>query len=1168
MSLDAPVLEPRARQAKLPLVQRLPLLALNALASLRLTVVLFALSLVLVFTGTLAQMDANIIAVVDNYFWSWGVWIPATVFVRFAQVFLEVSPDTALAESYGFWFPGGFLLGWAMLANLCAAHLLRFRAVQTYREIRKGFAAGQGAKTLLNVVLRRGGIWAIHLGLILLFVGEFGTRTFAIEQRMLIPEGGAVDYTQDAHLTQLAFLTPKPDDAEMERVTVIPQKILRHALADKSRIVDDELPFDVAVEEWFPSSQLVIVDDRFVTEPTPGVTAGLGKDLHLIGIKTTTGVDAQQRVDLPGAIITLYEKGTDTAVGTYAVSTSFERYENLPAIQDIAGSDARMTLRFRRHFKPFEIGLEKFTVEYYPGTKTPKTYASRVTLRDPERNEDFETTISMNEPLRHRGETFFQASFQLEGVDGADHTGTVLQVVKNPVWWLPYAACLTVTFGMLLHFGYFLTQFLVRIARGTPAVGRPVATKRVGGDFKSDRLDSLRAPRPSSRMLLWTGVIVALGAMMYYGGYVRRETPKAALDLSRLASLPMLDGGRVKPIDTPSRVWMRLLTHSESVTVDKKKRPALEWVMELASRPLDAVDKSWALHAEVFRVEDPDVRAMLELERREGYRYSFNEITGSTPKGKSREVILRSAVEKAREAQKAGKTADLVQKATIELARHLEIARGIQSGGLLNVLPPETEGEPLRSTFSLITPRIEELQKRAASIQESAMIVFLQDRFPDAKDGKGLQEAIGALSREDQVELVSAARSFGERAASETMLRGFKETLAADPAANAWTELLAAFRAKDQEKFDVALDQFQELQSPSVSSATRAKAKVEAKLNAVAPFFHVIAGCVFVMLLLAGAWAALFVSPAFSEALRREAVWLLAALFLAQTIALVLRMYLSDRPLVFVTNLYSSAVFIAWGAMFLGLIVERVYALGVGAFVAAALGFTGNIIAHNLADGGSDTIEMQEAVLDSTLWLSTHVTTVTAGYAATFVAGTIGIVYVLLDLAGIMVRQLGGSFNPLKNPTVMGRGAGARELEAGRAVGMLLYGVICFATLLSFVGTVLGGIWADQSWGRFWGWDPKENGAVLIVIWNALILHARWGGLVKDRGIAILAIVGNMITAWSWFGTNQLGVGLHAYGFSKALATGCVAVWGSHLFLISVALGLYAINRVMPPRTA
>ncbi|MDE0822023.1 MAG: cytochrome c biogenesis protein CcsA, partial [Opitutales bacterium] len=98
----------------------------------------------------------------------------------------------------------------------------------------------------------------------------------------------------------------------------------------------------------------------------------------------------------------------------------------------------------------------------------------------------------------------------------------------------------------------------------------------------------------------------------------------------------------------------------------------------------------------------------------------------------------------------------------------------------------------------------------------------------------------------------------------------------------------------------------------------------------------------------------------------------------------------------------------------------------------------------------------------------------------------------------------------------------------------MVYGITCFAVLFSFVGTMLGGIWADQSWGRFWGWDPKENGALLIVIWSAIVLHARWGGLVRERGIMMLSIFGNIVTAWSWFGTNLLQEGLHAYGFSNA----------------------------------
>jgi ABC-type transport system involved in cytochrome c biogenesis permease subunit len=125
-----------------------------------------------------------------------------------------------------------------------------------------------------------------------------------------------------------------------------------------------------------------------------------------------------------------------------------------------------------------------------------------------------------------------------------------------------------------------------------------------------------------------------------------------------------------------------------------------------------------------------------------------------------------------------------------------------------------------------------------------------------------------------------------------------------------------------------------------------------------------------------------------------------------------------------------------------------------------------------------------------------------------FLAGFLAIAYVVL---GLFTRLL------------------TRE-TAQKLTGMV-YDIVCFATLFSFVGTVLGGIWADQSWGRFWGWDPKENGALLIVLWCALILHARWGGFIRQRGIMAMAIVGNAITAFSWFGVNMLGVGLHSYGF-------------------------------------
>jgi len=174
---------------------------------------------------------------------------------------------------------------------------------------------------------------------------------------------------------------------------------------------------------------------------------------------------------------------------------------------------------------------------------------------------------------------------------------------------------------------------------------------------------------------------------------------------------------------------------------------------------------------------------------------------------------------------------------------------------------------------------------------------------------------------------------------------------------------------------------------------------------------------------------------------------------------------------------------------------------------------------------------MMRAVLDSNFWLATHVVTITIGYSGTFLAGSIAIGYTLWK-------------HLAKNP----------DPETANSLVGMAYGIICFSLLFSFVGTVLGGIWADQSWGRFWGWDPKENGALLIVLWNAIILHARWGGYAREKGTMAMAIFGNIITSLSWFGVNMLGVGLHSYGFMDKAFVWLSAFIASQLILIGLCL--------------
>jgi ABC-type transport system involved in cytochrome c biogenesis permease subunit len=275
------------------------------------------------------------------------------------------------------------------------------------------------------------------------------------------------------------------------------------------------------------------------------------------------------------------------------------------------------------------------------------------------------------------------------------------------------------------------------------------------------------------------------------------------------------------------------------------------------------------------------------------------------------------------------------------------------------------------------------------------------------------------------------------------------------------------------------------------------KIDFEAFYNHFSPFYYATVLYLVAFVLGAMSWLG------WAEPLRRASTWLLVFTFALHTFALVARIDISGRPPV--TNLYSSAVFIGWAGVLLAMVLETLYGMGLGNIVASVIGFLTLLVAHFLSLDG-DTFIVLQAVLDTQFWLATHVVCITLGYATTFLAGALGVLYVIL----VHVLPMLG--------------------HESRQLTRMIYGTLCFAILFSFVGTVLGGLWADDSWGRFWGWDPKENGALIIVLYNALVLHARWGGLVRERGLALLAIGGNIVTTWSWFGVNALGVGLHSYG--------------------------------------
>jgi len=257
------------------------------------------------------------------------------------------------------------------------------------------------------------------------------------------------------------------------------------------------------------------------------------------------------------------------------------------------------------------------------------------------------------------------------------------------------------------------------------------------------------------------------------------------------------------------------------------------------------------------------------------------------------------------------------------------------------------------------------------------------------------------------------------------------------------------------------------------------------------------------------------------------------------TYGIVQRCIIRDRPPV--TGLYDTVIFITAVGVLSMLIIEHINHLRIALSLTPILGALGLFVAarYEVLNGG-DTMPQLVAVLDTNFWLATHVTCISIGYCAALIAGLIAHVYVL------------------------GRVFQFKRDDAAwyRSIGKMVYGTLCFALLFALVGTILGGIWANESWGRFWGWDPKENGALLICIALLAVLHGRVGGIFSTFGTCQGAIISGCVVAFSWWGVNLLNIGLHSYGFTSGIMRGLLMFYGIEGAVLLA--GVYAWMRDRP----
>lgn len=1095
-------------------------------------------------------------------------------------------------------------IGWVIYTG----NRLEDAALRILWQLIQGMAAGLVLLVGCYYVFgKRFGIVLLHFGVGLMMLNELWVGLYAVEEQIFIIEGDRTDIAIDVGKVEIAVVDRSLDDEDVE--TSIPISRLKEG----SAISDEQLPFDVRLDKYFRNSDLQqrsapTAETGFEDPEGNGieVTLGQGRFFEVISRKPFSGANEDR--DAASAYVTLLDKSNGEPIGTCLLSQQYgpnRISDEVDVTHD--GKTYAVSLRFKHNYKPYYLKLKDVGRKNYIGSDTAKSYWSEFDLISKETDEPLSAKISMNNPLRYAGETFYQSGYHPLG-DGIE--ASTIQIVTNEGWTLPYIGCMFVAVAMLAHFSSILFRFLKRkdlelgqLNQMGAAVELPTPEQVARETSPKERRKKPTPPKELKRISAkqlqkaqggWASYIVPVVVVGIFGLYaaskmVPRSSPQGEMNLEAIANIPIVNGGRQLPLDSFARQTLSSFNQKESFQNDKDeaKEPAIRWLADLISGREQARDDK------IFYVTHPNMIGVLGLKKIKEKRYSYNEINAKRDKLKEQFEAAMSVSEDKRQPIQA---AYLKLEGNLQLFERLDILftlpRGwpndnesfislkdridfadkvaeFKSGLPLATPAPDDEDLEAWETFAVASTRqwILELAKVNNLDSTSALVdKWWTELVPNEQEFMS-QMVIERLSQELQAEILAENPTFGE----EEIKAELRERLTDLPSLESRlltlrseiTQTLEMQKLRTKQALQTSIDKLlgegginqkdnepilmlasilesyrdekvadannelkayhQYLEKDAGERVNLSKISTEVFYNEASPLtlawiIYLIGGLVGIV-----SWMA------WPKTLRRTAFWLIVLGLLLHTFALLLRIYISGRAPV--TSLYSSILFVGWASVLFFLIFEFLFRMGIGNFLAAA----GGCFVLYLAPGfavGQDSFSVMVAVLDTQFWLWTHVTTISLGYTTAFVAGALGLLFIV-----------GSAFTP------------AFDKQKRKDLYGMMYGAICFSILFSFVGTVLGGLWADDSWGRFWGWDPKENGALMIVIWNALILHARWGGMVRDRGFAVLCVGGNVITAWSWFAVNQLGIGLHSYGFTEGILYNLLIWWAFNL--VVMALGIF-----------
>jgi len=605
------------------------------------------------------------------------------------------------------------------------------------------------------------------------------------------------------------------------------------------------------------------------------------------------------------------------------------------------------------------------------------------------------------------------------------------------------------------------------------------------------------------------------------------------------ATLPVLDEGRVKPLDTYAGIRLLKFNGRRACrTPEGKSLTPITWLLDCLFYP------EQARTYKVFRIDNSDLLVALGLPfEKKRDRYSYNDLAAAREK-------LFALAEKHGHESRSEQTpldAQIINLAMNvhefeQLAEYLDFAR---TAFPLEPAPVTAELFPNATEV-----RLSDIIHNAPAIARKFMAMRDQAAGAPDKEDPALRQLAELLQKVDTVAGAASGLALfpppdADREAAwwtvADVVNGSFQALDVDAAAPmaAYAERVARLERMAAARDDAAAfaaeagAMHEDLVKAAAARGQYGRIGLEVFYYRAQLVYYALMLYVLSFVVVACSWLNLK-----SRLLARLAPISVLAPTLLLAAAITLRCIIRGRPPV--TTLYETILFITATAAAVSLFIEYVNRQRIGVALASVLGMLGLFLAYKYEiREGADTMPNMVAVLDTNFWLATHVTTITIGYAAGLLAGAIAHIYVFAKLFGYR--------------------RGDAAFYAG--ITRMTYGVTCFGLLFSVVGTVLGGIWANESWGRFWGWDPKENGALLIVLWLLAMLHARRGAIIRDFGFNLAAVFGAIVVAFSWFGVNLLGVGLHSYGFTSGTYKALLAFYSLEIIVILIGVTAWLRER-------